>query len=640
MIENKYLGPLNEKQTGMQLTLSELQKPENRAWLVLGSVTLLMSLLALVAQGTGDDGDSVTHYLYSRYAFAHPANFFNHWAKPLFVMVSAPFAQWGITGVKLLNVAFWGLQGYFTIQIARHFNYRQEWLLGIFAILAPMNVTHTLSGLTEPMFATWFAWAVWTMLRQQTAAAYLLFSFLPFVRSEGLILLCPLVLYALWRRHYAYLPLLAVGHLVMGLVGKSFYSGDFWWIFNKMTYRGLESAYGHGKWDHFLNNLPSVLGIALCIMLILGLVYGLFALLANGRWAREALVRDEVWLVYAMLLSYFIAHSIFWWKGMFNSFGLMRVMLGIMPAFLLVSLRGWNMLEGAVASLSAKAARPLLALFVAMLLWSFFGRLRWAQDFGPTSWQRSFDSMALKVKEKYPDLQKNIYYLEANAAALPLELDIMDRYRTREAWRLYSGEPAPANSLVVYDDWFFGHEGKVPLDQLRQDKRLEFLGEFEGHTPGLGPAKTFLFVVKPDSVQRAWSYEVPIDTLSSKAELIGGRKAIKVFKKNEFSPAARFSMGSFPPGAKIVYTLDLYCEKADTDVPGLFVFSAEAEYQAYDWRGRPLSERGLKAGQWQTLRVEETLPPGQENRDMFGACLWNTLETPVYISRFTVEVAP
>lgn len=614
---------------------------ENRPYIVLSVAIVVMTLLALIAEGTGDDGDSVYHYLFARYAFAHPVNFFNHWAKPLFVMVAAPFAQMGITGVKLLNVAFWGIQIYCTIRIAEHFEIKNSWLLPVFAVLAPMNVTHTLSGLTEPMFAAWLAVATSLMLRRQYFVAYLLFSFLPFVRSEGLIILCPLLLYALWRRQYLHLLLFPVGHVVMAVAGKPVHD-DYWWIFNKMTYRGLSSAYGSGPWDHFINNLPSVIGIALCLMLIAGLVYGFFRLIAGGQWFRDAFARDEAWLVYGMFLSYFAAHSIFWWKGIFNSFGMLRVMLGIMPAILLICLRGWNMLASGFSGIHRRAEPVALGLLLTGLAWSFFGRLTWDGDFGLNAAQRSVYKASEAILQKFPHKSGNVYYIEAYSAAIPLGLDVFDGYHTREAWRLYSGEPVPPNSIVLCDQWFFPAEGRVPLETLQADKRLVSLGVFEGSTAKDPKNITHAFYVNPDSVQANWQFLYTWDTLSENPKVvnIGGRMAAKIAAPQQYSYAFRSGLESFPKNGSLVISFDAYCEKDGSQMPGMLVFSQESDYIIYDWRGESLKNDSIPAGTWHTYRFVEKFSKGKSGKDKIGTCIWNDSPEPVYIQNFKVEVQP
>ena len=54
-------------------------KDENKiAYLLLSVYYVAMLAMAFIANGTGDDGDSIAHYLFSRYAFVHPENFIEH----------------------------------------------------------------------------------------------------------------------------------------------------------------------------------------------------------------------------------------------------------------------------------------------------------------------------------------------------------------------------------------------------------------------------------------------------------------------------------------------------------------------------------------------------------------------------------
>lgn len=65
--------------------------------------TIIAAFTLYYFNGTGDSGDSIHHYLFAKYAPIHPSLFFNHWAKPLYVLIFSPFAQFGFIGVKILN---------------------------------------------------------------------------------------------------------------------------------------------------------------------------------------------------------------------------------------------------------------------------------------------------------------------------------------------------------------------------------------------------------------------------------------------------------------------------------------------------------------------------------------------------------
>ena len=156
-----------------------------------------MCALAFLTNGTGDEGDSVSHYLFAKYAFKHTANFLDHWAKPMYVLIAAPFTQLGVVGVKLMNIGLSTLSAWFSYKIAKIFALPNAVIALLFVMLAPMHIYLTLSGLTEPLFAFWLIAAVFMAVRGQVTASVIWVSFLPFVRSEGLVILCVYFLYLL-----------------------------------------------------------------------------------------------------------------------------------------------------------------------------------------------------------------------------------------------------------------------------------------------------------------------------------------------------------------------------------------------------------------------------------------------------------
>ena len=74
-----------------------------RLWFLVG-IGLFYCWILCSFNGTGDDGDSIFHFLYAKYALTHPELFLHHWAKPVFVFLASPFAQFGFMGIKTFNV--------------------------------------------------------------------------------------------------------------------------------------------------------------------------------------------------------------------------------------------------------------------------------------------------------------------------------------------------------------------------------------------------------------------------------------------------------------------------------------------------------------------------------------------------------
>ena len=114
---------------------------------------LLCLFIAFSYEGTGDSGDSVSHFLYAKYAFQYPENFFYQWAKPLFVLFAAPFAQFGFVGIKVFNCLNASLTLYFTYKIAKKLHIPNALLAILILATCSMYFTLIFSGLTEHLSA-------------------------------------------------------------------------------------------------------------------------------------------------------------------------------------------------------------------------------------------------------------------------------------------------------------------------------------------------------------------------------------------------------------------------------------------------------------------------------------------------------
>ena len=142
----------------------------------------LCCYIALRYDGTGDSGDAVQHFLYAKYAFLHPENLFNHWAKPLFTLVAAPFAQFGFVGIKIFNSVNAALTLYFTYRIAVQLRLRRAGLVVLILATCSQFFTLIFSGLTEHFSALLLVGVIHLFLRKEYVWATLIVSFLPFVQ--------------------------------------------------------------------------------------------------------------------------------------------------------------------------------------------------------------------------------------------------------------------------------------------------------------------------------------------------------------------------------------------------------------------------------------------------------------------------
>lgn len=434
---------------------------------------VLLALYAVCAtatilffDGTGDEGDSVHHYLFARYAPVHPALFMDHWAKPLYVLLASPFAQAGFVGVKIFNgLAMMGAM-WFTYLTARALDLKNAAASALMIMFAPLCYVLTFSGLTEPLFALFIALGLYCAATERYWAAGLVVSFLPFVRSEGLVILGVFSLYFLLKKKWKLLPMLMLGHVVYSVAGY-FAHHDLGWVFKKIPYATLGSVYGSGELSHFVVELFYVVGTPIYVLFCLGLIKVVRDVF------QEKTHRDERLLILTGFGAFFVFHSLAWYWGLFNSMGLNRVLVGVMPLIALIALQGWN----GVAGLASKNIRLDLAIRVALLglvvVFPFTpspSALHWERDLNLTAGQHVALRSAAFVRDSLgPDhriVSGHPYVSEA------YNVDHFDPTQRINLTPEYLKNASPGD-VVVWDYWMGFRENRVTKESLDAQPNLK-----------------------------------------------------------------------------------------------------------------------------------------------------------------------
>jgi hypothetical protein len=441
---------------------------------------ICMTIIAFVAKGTGDEGDSIQHYLFAKQAWQYKQHFFDHWAKPVYVLISFPFAQFGLTGVKIMNVLLNAISIWYTYKITENLQIKRPWIPALILVSIPMFNHLSLSGLTEPMGACLLISGLYLMLKEKWISSTILLSFLPFVRSEGLLMLGTVFLYLLIRSKYKYLPLLLTGHIVYGILG-SFYNDSVFWVFNKLSYATWSSAYGSGEWLHFVRNLPEITGTCLTLFLTLGILYGFVLLIRYFRKQTERTEEPELFLLYGSCIVFFLAHSAFWALGIFNSGGILRVMITIMPLMAIIAYRG--ILFGVDFMGNEKIKRvTVTVLTIFIFLYPFSGHIfayRWQRDFQPKADQYAQQELGQWLQKTYPDYHQYTFYYEAVYISEVLDIDWFNKDKRKRLLDAFVKNEFRPGDFIIWDDWFAVVEGHIPLKELEADTRVQKLAEFK-----------------------------------------------------------------------------------------------------------------------------------------------------------------
>jgi len=293
------------------------------------------SVILIYCNGTGAEADSINHYLFSKYAFQHPELLVDHWAKPIFTLISSPFSQFGFIGIKFFNAVCVYFASLFMYRIAKKLNLKHPILALLFYFLFPISFTTTFSGFTEPLFALALSISIYLFQQKRYLGAAILVSFLPFIRSEGLLFIGVFGLFFLHHKLWKAILFLGIGHLVYSIVGFLHYQ-DILWVFTKIPYAHLSSHYGGGSLFHFAEKLNYLLGIPLLIFFLLGMLRSVSLLRSR---------QISLALISLLFLVFFIAHSLFWHLEIFNSMGLKRVFAAVSPLMALICLYGFNLLD-------------------------------------------------------------------------------------------------------------------------------------------------------------------------------------------------------------------------------------------------------------------------------------------------------
>ena len=310
------------------------------AGIFLQSVTLLFSIgwltyMMLNNEVPTDTGDGIMHFFISQASWINPAYFLDHWGKPVFILLTSPFAQFGFNGMVVFNILVFSA----TILIAYSILNKRgvsPWLSMLFPLLLikTYDVSSTiLGGLTEPLFNLALVGALYFLLERKFNWFALLVSFMPFMRSEGQLPIVLALVLLLLLKEFKSLPYLFVGFVLYSLVGWPVF-GDFFWYFTESPYKMDNNIYGSGPWYHYLISYDNYLGKFGLLLVISGML-ALMYLLLKRKW--NEIEWEGLIFTAGLFFGVLFVHSYFWATGQNGSLGLTRIATQGMPAFLILN---------------------------------------------------------------------------------------------------------------------------------------------------------------------------------------------------------------------------------------------------------------------------------------------------------------
>lgn len=432
--------------------------------------------VALIATTTFDTGDSITHYLISRNSFTHPELLLHHWGKPLFTLLSMPFAQLGFKGIEVYNCLVSALSAYLAFLTAKKMQFRYALMVYPFLLFAPKFFLGQFSGLTEPTFALCLIAGFYFMLDDKPVLALLVISLSPFVRTEGFIIMIIYGIFLLLDKRWSLLPWLFAGLVLYSVIGF-FYYHDILWVFHENPYAGGTNNYGHGTLDHYAVQLMYVLGVPFYILLLLGLVFFVVNILRKKYRLEDSFSLKSFMLLYGCLLGFIVSHTLFWWLGIFNSFGMVRIMICIVPLAAIVALQALHYLGDGLASLLPQQKKNIgLLVFYSLVciyvcIFPFTSNpaaYDLQKDFSASEEQFAVKRLLLRHKELLS--KAHVVYSSLPLVAMELmgKVDYENQKRIPSASELHN---ITSGSIILWDNWFAVMESNIE-DSLFNDSNL------------------------------------------------------------------------------------------------------------------------------------------------------------------------
>jgi hypothetical protein len=412
-------------------------------------------IILFLSEGSSDPGDGIRHFEIAHYSLSHPQLFLHHWGKPFFTLAAAGPSQFGLNGLIIFNIICAMLTALLTFRISEKlFPGRNSLIVIPFLLLTPVYFAVIFSGLTEPFFALVLTSGIFLFTRKKFAVSAFLISFLPFIRTEGFLLLPLFGILFLYRKNFLSALLLSAGTVIYSIAGGLIY-GDFLWVIHQNPYANLNQNYGSGSLFYFLGKNEFILGIPLVICFVLGIIS--FFQKRNNRFSGKS---ANTWILAAgCFCIYFFAHSWFYWKGGYGSIGLIRVIAGVAPCMAIICLAGYHFL---ISFIPDKGPIQLTFNLVLAGALCFYVVRQYPLPFQKTHEQVQLDKAAALIKSS--SSCTGVIWYQHPYLTYALEEDPFNTDRFRELWGYNRDQPClelGPEDCMVWDSHYAQYEAGI-----------------------------------------------------------------------------------------------------------------------------------------------------------------------------------
>ncbi|HEY3369276.1 MAG TPA: hypothetical protein VGK10_00430 [Prolixibacteraceae bacterium] len=633
------------------------------AWSLI-ALGLLFSIIAAITDCSAGGADNYAHFNIAYWSFKYPYLLLDHWGKPVYTILIAPFTQLGFYGVRLFNIIGGLLTTWICYLLALRWKLPKAWLVAVFVIFAPLYFVLMFTGMTEILFSLVLMFSILLFFKERFILSAFILSFAILVRSEGFVFFPIFLLAFTLKRKFSAIPFLLSGFLIFSLIGQLYYYHDFLWLIHNLPYGGAGEIYGSGSWYHFLLATPDYLGYVISLLFLTGLVYLIKEWLETKSWFNSDKFY-QLLILGGCFFVYMAAHAYMWWIGQM-SLGLVRVMVGVSPIAGLIALVGYNRIEKFIPSAQLKG----VLLAITLLLTVIPGALKYKSEFAPDPHKVVMERAIGWLRQTH-NLHHHLIVHDPSFAFIS-KIDAWDQQVIQYGFSDINvpEKDLPDSSIFIWDAHFSQNEGKIPASKILENPSFELVAYFEPVVPftvlnGFNYCVMVFRKVKSRSVD---NFQV-LDNM--KENLVAGdliyserfdfetsvpEKVTDKFRiaSNDSIPNFYYQMGAesdFSPcilitnkqlnissQLKFVVNFDFLAEEAFAKDEVAMVFSVEENDKSYSYQGADILPFALNAGQWNHAKFHFSMPEEVKPNSIIKIYIWDIKKRKLKLDNFSVQV--
>lgn len=446
--------------------------------------------------------DEATHYIFSKSVWVNDDQLFNHWTRPGRNFIHCLAAPLGFTATRIFTLALALVAVWLTVLVGKLLKVRALCSVPLMLIFQSWFPELSYPVLTQTPFMLFWILGVWLALKQRYHLAAVSFGYLSLIRHEGIIITA---LWGIWLscQSGGFLSNCwksvsekrGVEGLWKSLGGDSLYGVST--VAPIIIYNVLALSF-HGSfpfWVYFESEPTTMYGsgpIYHYVPLLIGGVGFITSIIAAvGLWGvrKNAAAWSLLLVTYG---SYFLVHSLVFWRGAFASGGYYHFIMPMAPFVALLAAEGF----GLMTERFAQRKQAVSCLVVALVLFQGFHmnhHQNCNQDWegirrGEVDFSYTLVARPIQQAETCEDIEGSLAWIkksyESNRPIIGKHISVkiaLDQAASKEQQMLEFSPlyKMPVGTLFLWDSLYCEQENRIKYSSFAESNDWKAVKYFE-----------------------------------------------------------------------------------------------------------------------------------------------------------------